>query len=417
MRATTRGSTTAGIGPDRHRRASLGVVLTVVGALLLAAVVGTVGYRALRRYKAGTDVTVDFVRIAQTPTALLVNLTEDGSLGSLFVGVVAASGRGGHLVSLPVYVNGRVFDTTKLFPDIYAEEGRQALVDAVESTTHLTFDVVEFASPPRTAQIFGKVLPLTVTLTNNVTDPSTGETLIDRGIVDLQPAKFSAVLNNPGGRSDRVRAGNIEGVLSSLSAKVGGGLAGGVPPGRLGDFSDVFDRIVSGAVHVKILGTIYRPPNAETGEEGYDLLDIDRDILLFASISPSNMSSPSPNLIYRIEAPPGSEQRVADAIGLINFMNGNVVQVDLTATAPGASSVIELYDARNEDRLATTNPLFGKVLIERPRERIEGVDAVLRLGTEFLSAPPIERPDPASRASTPVGSASSAPGNTVGMNG
>ncbi len=138
----------------------------------------------------------------------------------------------------------------------------------------------------------------------------------------------------------------------------------------------------------------------------FEIVDIAAALLVFGSIAPANMSTPSPGLNYSLTAPLGAESRVMDAIALILYLGGNVTRVQLTNAPPRAETVVYIYAERDRDRLATSNPLFGKVEFGKAETPIEGIDVLVELGKGFLDLTP-QRPDP---QSVPGTSASTDPG-------
>ena len=105
------------------------------------------------------------------------------------------------------------------------------------------------------------------------------------------------------------------------------------------------------------------------------------------------MSAPAPGLVYRIEAPSGYDDRVRFAISAVLYFGGNVQSVYISDSVPvEPATVFEIYDPRFEERTEDSAALFGMVKFVEPTVKISGVDAVIRLGSEFLDGSSVGLP-------------------------
>ncbi len=143
------------------------------------------------------------------------------------------------------------------------------------------------------------------------------------------------------------------------------------------------------------------PP--ERNPEGLDVEELDRTdtILVFASISPAQMTRPASGLSYRIEAPPGYDQQVRKTIGVLLSFGNNVVSVDLGAE-PQADTTFFIYDPAQAELEPTENAVFGTIKIETPEVALGGVDVTIALGTTYLDGVDLSAPDATSSTSTSV---------------
>jgi hypothetical protein len=142
---------------------------------------------------------------------------------------------------------------------------------------------------------------------------------------------------------------------------------------------------------------------AERNPEGLDIEELDRNdtILVFASISPAQMTRPAGGLSYRIEAPPGYDQQVRKTIGALLALGNNVVSVDLNAE-PTPDTTFSIYDPAQAAAEPTENDLFGTIKVESPDVALGGVDVTIALGTTYLDAVDLSAPDPTTSTSTPI---------------
>lgn len=140
---------------------------------------------------------------------------------------------------------------------------------------------------------------------------------------------------------------------------------------------------------------VERPADAD------DVVVVDRRdaFLVFGQISPGLVSTPSPGLSFRLELGFSDEQlgesdlfetnseAARRLIGEILFFQGNVVSVDTAPFEGGAPSVtrVEVADAQFLDDAEEFAPiLFGESEVVLAEELIEGVDAVVTVGTGYL---------------------------------
>ena len=135
------------------------------------------------------------------------------------------------------------------------------------------------------------------------------------------------------------------------------------------------------------------------------MIDRRDSLLVVTQISPSLVSTPNPGLTFRLEVRYSDEQlaEVEDVfasrsqvsrtlIGELLFFQANVVSVDPTAASGGAPGLtrIEVAEERFVEELAEFAPLmFGESEVVVAATLVDGVDAVVKLGTGYLDS---ERP-------------------------
>ena len=142
-------------------------------------------------------------------------------------------------------------------------------------------------------------------------------------------------------------------------------------------------------------GLVARALPAERNPEGLDIEELDRNdtILVFASISPAQMTRPASGLSYRIEAPPGYDQQVRKTIGTLLALGNNVVSVDLNAE-PTPDTTFFIYDPAQAAAEPTENALFGTIKVETPDVALGGVDVTIALGHQLPRLGRSLRPGP-----------------------
>lgn len=363
----------------RQRRATLALAALTSAVLVAAAVLGVVGVRAAKNFRGARTVNVTALSLPATPTALWVATDADNELANLMVIVDRPNSVGGSIVGVPIFANGATSAAPASFVEIFRRDGRDALVQAVGSVLRLDFDAVEFSTIDQLGtalQVFGEV---PVRLVSPVV--VAGDTL-EPGSLRLTGDQLAAVLGDPSDGTDAGRAGNVAAVLTGIGESAGGGFGSGTAA-TAQSFDEIWTRALAGPVAAKLLGT-------QVGDAPVPAVDPLSAILVFGSIAPANMFDSGTGLVYRIEAPTGSEARVRDAIALILFSGGSVTQVQLSPDPPSAESVVTIYNDRDREKVEVSSEALGRVVYRQAAVEIEGVDVVVRLGTDFLSQPPVD---------------------------
>ena len=141
------------------------------------------------------------------------------------------------------------------------------------------------------------------------------------------------------------------------------------------------------------------PVAADTNPRGVDvvLLDPAELALVFGQIAPGKVAAPNSALSVRLISAFTDEQLAPsgltnadvayDAARQILAVGGNVLSVDTGADdddPPGEHTVIEVADETLVAGTEGADELFGPIDVSVGETRIVGVDAVIRLGTDYL---------------------------------
>lgn len=382
---------------DNVRRKRTTVMLAAGLAVLVAvAGLGYMGVKALRSYEGATKVGSEAIRIPPTPVGMLATVNADNRLTSITIMVLPPNAApGGSILSLPVSVDSTLSVGPDRIPliEIYAASGIDELALAVESTLSVTLDVYQLADPAATEALLAPLGSIPATLPTAV-----GE--IPAGAVTLTPAQAVQVINNVvDGQPDRDRRSNVEAVWAGVAAAIGTGIApaastdtttttadtAAAAAPAITTFSDLLQRLYAGPVGARALSA--SPLDASLNPTGKDAEGIERAeaLMVLASIAPRSMSQPAPGLNYRIEAPPGYEVQVVNAIAIILLAGGNVQSVYLNGEVRDQTLML-VGDTRLNGQ-ADADGMFGAE-VDEPETPIEGIDVILQLGTDWLSAPP-----------------------------
>jgi hypothetical protein len=383
------------------------VVASLVG-LAVAAGLGAAGYVAIANTTDGQvvgDGTPE-VTFPATPTAALAVLDEDGNLASLAVLAVRpgdddADRRGGTVVPVPISADSSAGFGTERLPlnETVALFGPETLVDELPVLLGVGIDDVVILDERELAAMLGPIGQIEVDLPAPVTDASNGEVaaagrhvLTATDLATVLSAADPAVAGADrypvdvavwGGIADAVG----DGLTSPLVAPVDS-IAGGQPP------DDVVGRVTSGAMAVQPLRS---SPivSLDRNPRGVDVAALDRTevLVIFGHIAPSKVAAPNPGYNFRVVSRFADDQLVGDATrldvaytateALLGF-DANVISVDTSAGEAGEVTVIEVSDENLVDAAGTLGDVFGPVEVRVAETRIEGIDVVATLGTEYL---------------------------------
>jgi hypothetical protein len=383
------------------------VVASLVG-LAVAAGLGAAGYVAIANTTDGQvvgDGTPE-VTFPATPTAALAVLDEDGNLASLAVLAVRpgdddADRRGGTVVPVPISADSSAGFGTERLPlnETVALFGPETLVDELPVLLGVGIDDVVILDERELAAMLGPIGQIEVDLPAPVKDASNGEVaaagrhvLTATDLATVLSAADPAVAGADrypvdvavwGGIADAVG----DGLTSPLVAPVDS-IAGGQPP------DDVVGRVTSGAMAVQPLRS---SPivSLDRNPRGVDVAALDRTevLVIFGHIAPSKVAAPNPGYNFRVVSRFADDQLVGDATrldvaytateALLGF-DANVISVDTSAGEAGEVTVIEVSDENLVDAAGTLGDVFGPVEVRVAETRIEGIDVVATLGTEYL---------------------------------
>ncbi len=139
---------------------------------------------------------------------------------------------------------------------------------------------------------------------------------------------------------------------------------------------------------------------ATTNPTDADVVVLDRNdsVLVFAQVSPSLVSTPNTGSKVRVEVAFTDDQLeqseglyetnsdiAREMIGLVLYLQGNVVSVDTSATGAPDVTLVEVTDpALLEEATKTAELLFGPSEVRLATTVLEGVDLVVTLGRSYL---------------------------------
>ena len=375
------------------RRKRTAVMLTVnLLAVVALGGFGLAGVRALKRYEGATKVSVESKTLPITPVGMLATVDSDDVLTSIAIFVLKAGDQlGGSIVSVPVSSDSTAGGGEDRVPltQVYAEGGAEALVLGVESVLSITIDVSSVASAADAEGLLNPVSPVAAQLPTDVLGTSSAGTvtLFDAGEHDLSAAETAEVLTaTADGQRDADRRGNIEALWSGVAAAVGAGrtTADAAVDGvaSIASLGDLMNRLFAAPVEARGLPAAPLPAADNPGDKDVEELIRYEAIFVLASVAPASMSAPTTGLMFRIEAPPGYEERVKFAVAAILVLGANVISVYLGGEVHEATRYY-IDDPRLVEEAESNNALFGDPETRTPELPIEGIDVILQLGTDF----------------------------------
>ncbi len=381
---------------DQRRRSRTWMMLAVtMVTLVIVPLLGYVGVRAVLNSSGGKDARADNLPVQTfppTPTGLYLTTDAQGGLSSATVFVLDPSLVGGSVITLPVNADvGFADDARQSLQQVFANGGVEETTMAVESLVLVGLTYTEVTDAAHVAGLLSPLAPLTIELAAEVDTAASGDTNqsapVPAGTAVLDAVTASKVLaespvTSAGGQSGH-RA-NAEALWSSVALSVGAGrpttvdLA--VSPTSM---NELVAHLLAGPVRTRGLAT--RALTETENPSAVDAVQVDHSdaVLVFASIAPGSMSAPSPGLLIRLEAPPGFEEQVKRTIDKLLYVGGNIVSVDMSA-ASRPDTVLLVPDEVNRTQAEQTNGIFGSIAFVDPTVRIDGVDATIVLGTDYL---------------------------------
>jgi hypothetical protein len=390
--------------PKHRKRLTMWMVVANLTAIVAAAGLAVTGVVALSRYSAArnTESELPLQRIPATPTGLLGTVDEANVLTSLTVFVAnpdpddtdaLSDQRGGSIISIPVNADtaGGLADAERIsLQQVFATDGADGLTAAAEAAIGLSFD---FSAVQQAEDLAGDLLsiaPFDVDFARDVVSTANGDdgVVFAAGPRTLTAAEMATVLvSHDVDQPERFRRPILETAWRAVASSAA--LRGATPAllPAIDSMESLIAHVFAGPVASR--GLPAKAFDAAANPEGRDveLLDRIETVLVFGSIAPAAMAAPLPGPLYRLEAPPGYEDRVRDMIGAIIYFGGNVTSINLNGPAQEFTDIV-VYDELDKASVEQAAEADEGIRFVEPTVRIEGVDIWMVLGARFLDATP-----------------------------
>jgi len=347
------------------------------------------GVTALRNYEGAIRATAASQPLPVTPVAMLGTVDDADALTSVTVFVLSAGQQGGgNIVSLPASTDSTlgIGPVRNPLSSVYAAGGAEELTNAVESVLSITVNFGAVLAADELAPVLAPVSPVKLTLAADVLDGADEAPLYSAGENSLSAAQVVEVLTAVAdGQNHADRRANIEAVWKGVAVSIGAGRTApdlAIPPV---DVPSAIEHVFAAPTGARALPISLTAEAQNPDQLDVDILDRVEAVFTMASIAPSAMTTPTPGLVFRLEAPPGYEDRVRVAVAAVIYLGGNVKSVYLGAEAR-PETVLYVSDESFAEQAESTYSFFVVARTITSDVPIEGIDMVLQLGTEFLES-------------------------------
>jgi hypothetical protein len=446
---TTVASEPARVRRPRHRRRTRSVRTWVMFAVIvgIAAVLPALvalAARTIANSKEGRSITISDIAVPRaelpvTPGALVVSVDDSGEAVGFAVLAVAPSGSGGTIVLLPAGTQGTVPGqvTPGRLADAYRTGGLAGAVTAVEGFLGVTFDQAVDARPADLERLLAPFAPIPVRLDTAVLAPdASGSPVVVQpaGQHDLTAAEAAAVLTaHMPNESEVVRLPHVAAVWQGVASRAGVGVAATTASSGLPTSSAVVTTSTAGATAT----TTSSDPTPALGDMeafvaalragpatsrlvdatpvldrvnnplGADLLFVDPPgvRLLMAQVLPSAVSPSNGNMRVRLVNATGDPAMAYEAVARLIYLGANVVLASDDDGRPPSRTQIELQDMADADAAGRFGPYLGGADTVASTVKIDGIDATIVLGRDFVSYIAVER----AKATTTTSSTTTTP--------
>ena len=354
----------------------------------------------------------EVITIPSTPAAFLAGIDADGRIASMQMIALAPGGAGGTIVSIPVGSAAVVADgeQPRRVVDSYATGGLDALVNDVEGLLNVTFTARAALGEFDLAALLGALREVPVVFDRTVTTSENGivSEVIAAGRHVLDNRKVAEVLvANQGGAAESERLPIYKSLWVGVAESARGGLSAGAVP-TTGPTESTIDSSVSSVTE----STLPAQPTIEdfvrhvlTGEmqvwqfaadpvargqsnpAGSDMYALDKAeiIMVTASVAPSSVSSLLPSINVMIDSPFNDAAVTREAVLRLSYLGINIVLIREVVATPAKETVFEFNDEELRGDLETYATVLGPLGFERVGQRVDGVDARLVLGQDFVA--------------------------------
>lgn len=386
--------------PARRRQRTLAALVSgLVGAVMLPSGLVLAGNSLLNSTDGNSVDSSNVITIPSTPAALLAGVNGSGTIASLQMIALAPGGAGGTIVSIPVGSSAVVAEgeAPRRVGDSYLSGGLEALVTEVEGLLNVTFTASAALGEVEMAQLFEGVKEVSVEFDRSVT------TLLGGDIVEMVPAgrhtltgdQVAAVLaasQTGGTEADRLpvfkslwvgvaESGRVATSQSTTSSS--GATDSDLPVApSIGDF---MRHVLTGEMQVWQFAAA---PVAlgDANPSGSDMYALDKAeiIMVTASVAPSSVSSLLPSINVLIDSPFNDAAVTREAVLRLSYLGLNIVLVREVVATPVKETVFSYTDQELRQDLEGYATVLGSLKLDRVDQRVDGVDARITLGQDFV---------------------------------
>ena len=364
--------------------------------------------------------------IPATPAALLATVNDINQVTSLTAFVLAPSGIGGTIISLPVGTRAETIggQAPHRVGDTYPQAGIEGMLLEVEGSLDVTFSVVGAVVRNDLAGVFN-MLPLipvnfetpVVNTAMVMPDPVTTTTIKSRSsrstetTLPPQPTAVDTEMFPAGeqtltgdqaalvlytqkaGEPELNRLAHIKAVWNGVAAAVGTGLAPEVAqfdpalvgtelPNEIGAF---MRRVLGGPIQVWQLSA--QPLAGADNPLGIDIYALDRFevLMIMASVAPSSLSIANDTLAVQVDNPFNDANITHAIVERLSYLNVTVALIRNLTISPQQKTVIKTTTViADELKKIGLDGVVGPISYGKWKDPVQGIGAQIVLGQDFV---------------------------------
>ena len=398
-----------------------------VASACLLPVGGVIGARSLLNSSGGKRVDDSgALVIPATPAALLATVNDINQVTSLTAFVLAPSGIGGTIISLPVGTRAETIggQAPHRVGDTYPQAGIEGMLLEVEGSLDVTFSVVgavvrndmagvlnilpsipvNFETPVvNTAMVMPD--PATTTTIKSRSSKSTETTLPPQPVAvdsEVFPAGEQTLTGDQAalvlytqkaGEPELNRLAHIKAVWNGVAAAVGTGLAPEVAqfdpalvgtelPNEIGAF---MRRVLGGPIQVWQLSA--QPLVGADNPLGIDIYSLDRFevLMIMASVAPSSLSIANDTLAVQVDNPFNDANITHAIVERLSYLNVTVALIRNLTISPQQKTVIKTTTViADELKKIGLDGVVGPISYGKLKDPVQGIGAQIILGQDFV---------------------------------
>ena len=398
-----------------------------IASACLLPVGGVIGARSLLNSSGGKRVDDSgALLIPATPAALLATVNDINQVTSLTAFVLAPSGIGGTIISLPVGTRAETIggQAPHRVGDTYPQAGIEGMLLEVEGSLDVTFSVVgavvrndmagvlnilpsipvNFETPVvNTAMVMPD--PATTTTIKSRSSKSTETTLPPQPVAvdsEVFPAGEQTLTGDQAalvlytqkaGEPELNRLAHIKAVWNGVAAAVGTGLApevaqfdpalvGAELPNEIGAF---MRRVFGGPIQVWQLSA--QPLVGADNPLGIDIYSLDRFevLMIMASVAPSSLSISNDTLAAQVDNPFNDANITHAIVERLSYLNVTVALIRNLTISPQQKTVIKTTTViADELKKIGLDGVIGPISYGKWKDPVQGIGAQIILGQDFV---------------------------------
>jgi len=413
--------------PSRQRNRMLAALACGIASACLLPIGGVIAARSLLNSSGGQRVDDSgALLIPATPAALLATVNDINQVTSLTAFVLAPSGIGGTIISLPVGTRAETIggQAPHRIADTFAEAGVEAMLLETEGALDVTFSVVGAVGRNDLAGVLNILPSIPVNFETPVVntamvmpDPTTTTTIKSRNsrstetTLPPQPTAVDTEIFSAGeqtlngdqaalvlytqkaGEPEFDRLAHIKAVWNGVAAAVGTGLAPEVAqfdpalvgtelPKEIGGF---IRRVLGGPIQVWQLSA--QPLVGADNPLGIDIYALDRFevLMIMASVAPSSLSIANDTLAVQVDNPFNDANITRAIVERLSFLNVTVTLIRNLPAPPEQKTQIKTSDiTKSELQKIGIESIIGPVEFGKLKQPVQGIGAQIILGQDFV---------------------------------